>query len=369
MQNVKVVMPTSGKTNGHTGILVGQGSSLGVSDVRVERGWNGIWHKDHQQMAYKNIEFFQNTHGMRISGGNVVTITGSTFDTLYQAVTHDAGSPWIAIVDCKSINSGVTFTTSEYPSLLIENLERDDDRTVVDWRNEHVLSNARHVDQFTYANIYGRSPVYGPTTNGSSHRPDALVQGGKYPSIVAPNYADKTTADFINVKDPNQNGRHKVLGDHTIDESAALNQILSDAASQGKIVYFPFGKYRVDSTLFVPPGSQIIGEAWATIMGSGNFFSDEKNPEPVVQIGKEGDVGIAHIQDMRITVADVLPGAIVPKSTWLATHPATSPFGTPSSPSAAPLVPMVSTASAMIPTTSVKAPSLASTSASLRPLT
>lgn len=36
-------------------------------------------------MAYKNIEFFQNTRGMRIGGGNVVTITDSTFDTVYEA--------------------------------------------------------------------------------------------------------------------------------------------------------------------------------------------------------------------------------------------------------------------------------------------
>ncbi|KHN96785.1 glycoside hydrolase family 55 [Metarhizium album ARSEF 1941] len=304
MQNIKIIMPTSGHDGGHTGIFVGQGSSLGVSDVRVERGWNGIWHQAHQQMAYKNIEFFQNTRGMQISGGNVVTITSSTFDTVYQAVTHDGGSPWVAMVDCKSINSGVSFSTTQYPSLLIDNLESDNDGTVVEWHNEQVLSSARHVDQFTYANTYGQRPVYGPNKDGSSKRPAALVRADKYPSIVAPNYADKTTSDFVNVKDPRQNGGHKVLGDHTIDESAALNQILKDAAQQGKIAYFPFGKYRVDSTLFVPPGSRIIGEA-------GSFFSDEANPEPVVQVGNEGDVGVAHIQDMRITVADRLPGAIL----------------------------------------------------------
>ncbi|KAG8408972.1 hypothetical protein J3458_019979 [Metarhizium acridum] len=205
MQNVRIVMPTSGPTGGHTGIFVGQGSSLGVSDVRVERGWNGIWHQAHQQMAYKDIEFFQNTRGMRISGGNVVTITGSTFDAVYKAVTHDGGCPWIAMVDCKSINSEASFSTTQYSSILIDNLERDDDRTVVEWNNETFLNNTRHVDQFTYANTYSQRPVYGPNKDGSSKRPGALVQGGKYLSIVAPNYADKTTSDFINVKDPKQN--------------------------------------------------------------------------------------------------------------------------------------------------------------------
>lgn len=36
-------------------------------------------------MAYKNIKFFQNTRGMCIRGGSVVTITGSTPDTVYEA--------------------------------------------------------------------------------------------------------------------------------------------------------------------------------------------------------------------------------------------------------------------------------------------
>ncbi|KAK2590242.1 hypothetical protein QQS21_012073 [Conoideocrella luteorostrata] len=313
MQNVKIVMPTSGSGNGHTGIWVGQGSSLGVSDVRIERGWNGIFHNGHQQMAYKNINFFQNTNGLRIDGGDTISLTGSTFDTVGNAVIHTGGSPWIAMIDCKSVNSGVTFSTTQYPSLLIENLEKDTQSHIVVWNNNDVVlrGGPSHIDQFTYANTYGRSPIYGPVSDGASNRPGSLVRGGKYPSIVAPNYSDKTTADFINIKDPKQNGGHKVLGDHSKDESGVLNQILAYAAQQGKIAYFPFGKYRVDSTLFIPPGTQIVGEAWSTIMGSGEFFSHEDNPKPVVSVGKSGDRGIAHIQDMRITVAEPLAGAIL----------------------------------------------------------
>ncbi|KAG5977673.1 hypothetical protein E4U55_006625 [Claviceps digitariae] len=313
MQNVRIIMPTSGKTNGHTGVWVGQGSSLGLSDVRVERGWNGIFHNDHQQMAYKNIHFYQNTNGMRIQGGSVITITASTFEQVESAVIHTDGSPWIALIDCKSVNSGITFQTSHYPSLLIENLTKDTKSDIVVWNDNNpvIVGGPSHIDQFTYANTYGRSPVYGPTTDGASNRPSALLKDGGYPAIVAPNYSDKTVDDFINVKDPNQNGGHKVRGDNTIDEADVLNHILRYAAQKGKIVYFPFGKYRVDSTLYIPPGTQIVGEAWSTIMGSGKYFKDESNPKPVVSVGKKGDKGIAHIQDMRITVAEPLAGAIL----------------------------------------------------------
>ena len=273
-------MPASGPNTGHSGIRLGRGSSLGVSDVRIERGLNGIWHDGHQQMAYKNIYFYQNTVAMLITGGNTISLTASTFDTCGRGVYHTGGAPWIALIDCKSINSGTTFETTQYPSFLIENLDKDNDSDVARVRNSQALGASRHVDQYTYANTVGRNPVYGPTT-GSSNRPAALAPGGSYPSIVAPTYADKTTGDFINVKDPSQNGGRTVLGDHTIDESGVLNQILQLAAQQNKIVYFPFGKYRVDSTLVVPPGSRIVGEAWATITGNGNFFKDENNPKPV----------------------------------------------------------------------------------------
>lgn len=278
--------------------------------MRVERGQNGIWHDGHQQAAYKNIYFYQNTVGMLISGGSTITIMGSTFDTCGNGIRNTGGSPWIALVDSKSINSGVTFVTTGYPSFLIENFDKDTNSDIAQVPGTTVLGAKNHVDTFTYANTVGRNPIYGATSS-TNQRPAALAPNGRYPVIPAPNYADKTVADFINIKDASQNGGHTVLGDNTKDESGVLNQILQYAAQQNKIAYFPFGKYRVDSTLFIPPGSRIVGEAWATITGNGNFFKDESNPKPVVSVGREGDVGVAQIQDMRFTVSDVLPGAIV----------------------------------------------------------
>ena len=51
------------------------------------------------------------------------------------------------------------------------------------------------------------------------------------------------------------------------DDSAALNAILSENAAKEKISYFPYGVYIVKNTLHVPPGSRIVGEAWAVIAG------------------------------------------------------------------------------------------------------
>ncbi|KAI2642512.1 glycoside hydrolase family 55 protein [Xylaria nigripes] len=310
LQNVKVVMPQSVNGRGHTGIRLGRGSTLGVSDVRVERGLNGIWHDGHQQALYKSIYFYQNTVAMLISGGSTISIFAPTFDTCGHGVENTGGSPWIALVDAVSINSGVTFSTTGYPSFLIENLEKDTGSDVAQGPYGTILGAQSHVDTFTYGNTVGLNPIYGQSTT-TNPRPSELAPNGRYPVLAAPNFASNPVTDFINVKDPAQNGGRTVLGDNTRDESGVLNQILKMAADNNKIVYFPFGKYRVDDTLFIPPGSRIVGEAWATITGNGDNFKDENHPRPVVAVGNGGDVGIAQIQDMRFTVSDVLPGAII----------------------------------------------------------
>ncbi|OTB17749.1 glycoside hydrolase family 55 protein [Daldinia sp. EC12] len=310
LQNVKIVMASSVNGKGHTGIQLTRGSTLGLSDVRVERGQNGIWHNGHQQALYKSIYFYQNTVGMKINGGNTISIIGATFDTVGTAVKHDDGAPWIALVDAKSVNSGVTFVTSGYPSFLIENLDKDTNSDIAHVRGDTALGPKSHVDNYSYGNTVNGNPIYGPVSS-SLKRPAALAPNGKYPVVPAPNYAKNPVSDFINVKDSAQNGGHKVLGDNTKDESEALNKVLQYAADHNKIAYFPFGKYRVDDTLIIPKGSRIVGEAWATITGNGSKFKDSANPRPVISVGKNGDVGTAQIQDMRFTVSDVLPGAIL----------------------------------------------------------
>lgn len=58
-----------------------------------------------------------------------------------------------------------------------------------------------------------------------------------------------------------------VKGDGRTDDSASLNAILAQNAANGKLSYFPYGGYIVKSTLYVPPGTRIVGEAWSVISG------------------------------------------------------------------------------------------------------
>lgn len=247
---------------------------------------------------------------MLITGGNTITLLAPNFDGVTIGVQNTGGSPFIGIIDGKSIGCGTVLASSVYPSILIQNLDTDNKHPIVQLPNGTVLEASTHVDNFSYGNTVGRDPVYGATA-GATQLSEAAAPGGRIPSMTVPNFADNTVDDFINIKDSAQNGGHKVKGDGTVDEAKTLNQILEYVASQKKIAYFPFGDYRVESTLVIPIGSKIVGEAWSTISGAGKYFQDDSNPRAVVQIGKSGDIGTAQIQDMRFTVAEVCPGAIL----------------------------------------------------------
>lgn len=203
---------------------------------------------------------------------------------------------------------------------MIENLNKDASSIsdIVRINGQTIIGSKAHVDTYLYGNLAGSKYGNGKTTPHQTNqpevkngRPQALAPGGRYPIIVAPSYSDKTAADVINVKDTSQNGNRRVASDNTGDQSQVINDILTMAAQQGKVVFFPSGVYRVQNTVKIPVGTEMIGEAWSTISGYGSSFNDESNPKVIVQVGQPNDKGVARIQDMRFTVGQQLAGAII----------------------------------------------------------
>ncbi|KAG5639950.1 hypothetical protein DXG03_002249, partial [Asterophora parasitica] len=75
-----------------------------------------------------------------------------------------------------------------------------------------------------------------------------------------------------------------------------------------KIIFFDAGTYIVSSTLTIPAGTQIVGEAWSVIAGSGAAFQDQANPQVVVKVGETNSQGVVEITD--IIFATVGPGMV-----------------------------------------------------------
>jgi hypothetical protein len=67
----------------------------------------------------------------------------------------------------------------------------------------------------------------------------------------------------------------------------------------------------VTSTLTIPAGTQIVGEAWSVIAGKGAAFQNINSPIPVVQVGAAGSTGLVEISDIIFSTIGPAPGAIV----------------------------------------------------------
>ena len=141
----------------------------------------------------------------------------------------------------------------------------------------------------------------------STKRSSRLLADGNenYFTMRPPTYEEFPVDYVVNVKSV---AGHPVRGDGITDDTVNINAILSMYAGC-KIIYFPAGTYMTTGTIFVPAGSRIVGDAYASaISATGSNFKNEDVPVTMVRMGKPGDVGVAQFSDMLFTVGEVLKG-------------------------------------------------------------
>lgn len=152
-----------------------------------------------------------------------------------------------------------------------------------------------------------------------SFRPSSLLKGTSFYTRSKPQYEKVPLSKFCSVRSEG------AVGDGNNDDTKALQSIILHAAQQNKIVFFDAGTYKVTSTIYIPPNSKIVGETYPTIMGSGQFFSDMENPQPVIRVGLPSDSGSIEWSDMIISTQGATAGAVLIE--WNLASPSTSPSG------------------------------------------
>jgi glucan 1,3-beta-glucosidase len=239
-------------------------------------------------LSAQDITFMNCGTGIDMSSNGVagsVTLLDSSADfvgTVISAYSTGYGEGSLIVENFESTNSGPTVTAANGTITLVSGSVS----------NTWVMGNANPGN-------YQSGTYY--TTMRS---PALLAATGKYFTKPIPQYEEYDISQFVNVKD------HGVKGDGSTDDTAAINAIL--LANAGcKITYFPQGVYLVYDTVYVPPGSRIVGEAWSVISAKGSNFGDASNPHVMVRVGNPGEVGVAQFTDMLFTTADVLNGAIL----------------------------------------------------------
>ncbi|KGO69522.1 Pectin lyase fold/virulence factor [Penicillium italicum] len=330
LTNVKIRMPKN--SSGHTGIAINAGSTIAVTDVvsnpekpkeRKKKRPNKV--KDiiggaigiknsNQQVNFKNIYFESCRTAFSAAGGWTVLLQQATFESCGTGIDMTANALGsLVLLDSTSTNTGpvVRFHDSSRDfgnrnsQFLIQNLKHDTSNAIaVDAQGNVALAATSFIDTWVWGTV--APETYQTGASWKTKRPADLLVGDKYFTKAQPTYQDYSAADIINVKTVSG---HTVKGDGNTDDTKSLNAILAENADSCKIIYIPFGVYRVSDTIFVPVGTRIVGEAWSVISGYGDKFKDSDNPRPVVQLGNPGDVGVIEIQDMRFSVGEILPGA------------------------------------------------------------
>ncbi|KAJ7461037.1 exo-beta-1,3-glucanase [Mycena galericulata] len=165
--------------------------------------------------------------------------------------------------------------------------------TIASWGQGNVFKGTSPTAQFTQGTI------------PSPSKPAVLLDStGKIFGRTHPQYAGYAVSQFVSVRSQG------AKGDGVTDDTAALKAIFA-AYSGCKIIFFDAGTYIVTSTLQIPAGTQMVGEAWSVIAGKGAAFQNINSPAPVVQVGAPGSSGLIEITDIIFSTVGPAGGAIV----------------------------------------------------------
>jgi glucan 1,3-beta-glucosidase len=299
-----------------------QGSAGFLTDVTITGGLYGL-NVGNQQYTMRNVAISDSITAISQIWDWGWTYTGLNINNCTTAISiAQGGSSALVVGSVQVIDSSISncetfidtaWTTSSSPvgagSLIIENVKLDSVPTAVQGNSSVYLAGGT-----TTISGFGQGHQYTPTGPGTLQgtftppaRPSGLLASGSsnYYTKSKPQYETVSSSDVVSVRSSG------AKGDGTTDDTAAIQSALNSAASAGKVVFFDFGLYVVTDTIYIPPGSKVVGESYATILASGSKFTSIDSPYPVVQVGKSGDTGTIEWSDMIVSTKGATAGAIL----------------------------------------------------------
>ncbi|KAJ4347892.1 uncharacterized protein N0V89_009264 [Didymosphaeria variabile] len=335
LQNVVFKMAAGNGTK-HEGLFIEQGSGGFMNDLDFQGGHYGL-NVGNQQFTMRNLSF-----------SNVDTAINQLWDWgwTYKSVSIDncrvglnissldedgsltVGS--ITLLDSSISNTPIGIVTSRTESsqpdsagaLYLENVKLANVQQAVVGPNSTILAGSTAstvIDAWADGHRYVSMSPLGPGVQtplapleargsiAATKRPSNLLgSDGKYYERSKPQYEGLSADQFLSARTLG------AKGDGKTDDTKALNDALQKAKTGGKVLFLDAGYYKVSGTVYVPAGSKIVGEALSSvIMANGPFFGDMENPQPVVQIGTQGEEGSIEWSDCFVSTQGPNAGAIL----------------------------------------------------------
>ncbi|OKL58255.1 Glucan 1,3-beta-glucosidase [Talaromyces atroroseus] len=322
LQNVEIRLNSDSGTQAQ-GIFIENGSAGFLTDVTVTGGLYGL-NVGNQQYTMRNVTISNAVTaisqiwdwGWTWSGLNINNCTTAIdISLLATDGSLEDGSTVIidsTITDCDTFVKTARSTSSTPASagnLIIENVALNNVPTAIQGPSSVYLTGGT-----TTISTFGQGHEYTPTgpntldgTFTAPSRPSGLLASGSsdYFTKSKPQYQSYATSSVVSMRSSG------ATGDGTTDDTAAIQAALTSAAASGSIAFFDYGIYLVTDTIYIPPGSIVVGESYPSIMGSGSKFSNKEAPYPVVQVGKSGDTGTIEVSDIIVSTQGGAAGAIL----------------------------------------------------------
>ena len=188
--------------------------------------------------------------------------------------------------------------------------------TIASWGQGNVFKGTSGTRTFTQGNIPAPSKAGG------------LLDGnGRIVGRTHPQYATYAASQFVSVRD------HGAVGDGVTDDTAAITNVFNTVCQHSsvysidsfsllysqyagcKIIFFDAGIYVVSSTITIPVGTQMVGEAWTVLAAKGAAFQNQNSPSVVFKVGATGSQGILEITDILFTT--IGPGQLKRKYSFI----------------------------------------------------
>jgi glucan 1,3-beta-glucosidase len=319
IQNVQIRM-SSGAGTQHQGLFIENGSGGFITDVTTVGGLYGF-NIGNQQFTMRNLHISDAVVGISQIWNWGWTYQGLTLTNCTTAFSIANGGPGAQLVgsaivldstieDCPVfVETAWQSSSQSNGSLILENVALNNVPVAVKGPSGTVLAGSGGAMTIS---AWGQGHKYTPSgpTNfqgaiTAPTRPSALLSGGRYYTKSKPQYEASPTSSFLSVRSAG------AKGDGSTDDTAAIQSALTTAVGSGRIVYFDQGVYKVTGTLYIPPGSRIVGEAYPVIMASGSLWSNINQPVPVIQVGKAGESGSIEWSDMIVSTQGSTPGAVL----------------------------------------------------------
>ncbi|KAF2712482.1 glycoside hydrolase family 55 protein [Pleomassaria siparia CBS 279.74] len=322
IQNVQIIM-TKDPNSVHAGIFVENGSGGHMSDLVISGGKYGM-NIGNQQFTMRNISISGAVVGISqiwnwgwLYKGLSISDCGTAFSMSNRDSQNNlaqlVGS--VVIIDSQITNCPTFLNTSWTPTtnpkgagqVVLENIVLNNVPVAVQGLSGTVLAGGT-----TTITAWGQGHKYTPTGPQTfqgaltpAKRPQGLLDGTKFYSKSRPQYETLGTDGVLSVRSAG------ALGNGVNDDTSAVQQAITNGVAQNKLVFFDQGVYKVTRTIYIPPGSRIVGEGYPVIMASGSTWSSNTNPVPVIQVGKAGESGSFEWSDMIVATQGPTPGAVL----------------------------------------------------------